>query len=298
MADKGHRSGFVALVGEPNVGKSTLLNAFLKLELCAVSPKPQTTRHKILGILNGKGFQVCFLDTPGWLAKAQDKLQGSLIRSARRAAREDADLILLLVEPRPPEPELLARAARLADQGKPILLVVNKTDLEPDRTKLKTVTAAYVKALPDAGAHRISALRGTGVKPLLTALVRRLPECPAYYGKDQASDRWERFFAAEHIRGAIFSLYRAEIPHACAVVIDQFKESPGSKDRISATIYVERPTQKGILLGRKGKAMRALRERGQAAIERFLGRKVRLELWIKVRPNWRQDPRAVREFGY
>ena len=293
-----HQAGFVALVGLPNAGKSTLQNALVKFPVSIVSPKPQTTRHRILGILNGTDYQLCLMDTPGWLDKAADKLQLALLRAARAAAAQDADLLLLVVEARLPEPEEAARLAALAARGTPVILAVNKCDLVKDPAALERIAAAYSAAVSPVATHRVSALKGAGLPALLESLLKRLPESPPFYDKEQLSDRWERFFAAELIRSEIFALYHEEIPHACAVVIETFKEKAGRPDHIDATVFVEKPTQKAILLGKGGKAIRALRERSTAAIRNFTGRGTELELWIKVRKNWRQDPEAVREFGY
>lgn len=291
------RSGFVALLGVPNVGKSTLLNALLKFRLSIVSPSPQTTRHRILGILNGDGHQICFLDTPGLLARAEDGLQDVLIQATRAAVRRDADLIVALVEPAPPAPEILARIAKAAEAGKPVLLAVNKSDAAGEES-LKKTAAVYETALPVAGTHFISARTGAGVPALKEDIIRRLPASPAYYGTDQLSDRWERFFVSEIIRQVLFELYRAEVPHACAVSIEDFKEIKGRPDKISAVIYIERATQKAILLGKKGRSLRKLSAKCRAAVSAFLGRKADLQLWIKVRAGWRKDKRALKELGY
>ncbi|MFH2203690.1 MAG: GTPase Era [Elusimicrobiota bacterium] len=292
------KAGFVALIGVPNAGKSTLLNALLKFRLSIVSPSPQTTRHKIIGILNGKGYQICFQDTPGWLGHADDKLQDMLIKSARSAAKQDADILVLLVEPKPPTPETLAQLQRLASAGKPLILAVNKIDLVPDRVRLEKTAQIYRDVLPPCDTVFISALKKTGIEELQAALVRLLPESPAFYDGDRLSDRYERFFASELIREEIFKQYRQEIPHACAVAIEVFRERPGRADEIEATIYVERPTQKGVLLGRKGAALRDLTAKSRTAIENFTGRKTQLGLWVKVRKNWRRDKRALKELGY
>jgi GTP-binding protein Era len=291
-----HRAGFVSLLGRPNAGKSTLLNALLGQKISIVSPKPQTTRHKLLAILNGEDFQLCMLDTPGWLDNAQDNLQKALIHSARSAARDDADVLLLVVEPGAPKEEELAALKRLLREGTPLVLVLNKTDLASAAQK-EAVKTAYA-ALAPVGIYAVSALKGDGVKALRDALIALLPESPAFYDKTQASDRWERFFVAELVRETIFNLYHEEIPHACAVEVEEFKERPGKKDSIRVIIYVERAGQKGIILGKKGMGIRKLTEESLSRIENFLGRKAELEIWIKVRANWRKDTSAVHELGY
>jgi GTP-binding protein Era len=291
-----HRAGFVALLGRPNAGKSTLLNALLGQKLSIVSPKPQTTRHKLLGIINGNDYQLCLLDTPGWLDEAQDGLQKTLIQMARSAARDDADVIVLVVEPTPPAAADLESLRSSLRGDKPLVLVVNKCDLReaPAIEAAKTGWAA----LNPVKVHAVSAMKATGVAALRADLIALLPESPAFYDKTQASDRWERFFATEFIRETIFENLHEEVPHACAVEIERYKERPGKPDEINATIYVERAGQKPILLGKKGAMIRTLTEESRRKIEAFTGRKADLEIWIKIRANWRKDAGALRELGY
>jgi GTP-binding protein Era len=291
-----HKAGFVALAGLPNAGKSTLLNALLKFKLSIVSPKPQTTRHRILGILEGEGFQACFLDTPGLLSEAKDPLQKALRIEASRALREDADLIVYLVDTAEADPAK-AEAPSLRE-GAPVLLVLNKCDRPSSEERLKALEDSYSERLKPAKVLRISALKGQGVEELKAEILARLPENPPFYEKGQLSDRWERFFASEIVREAVFDSYHDEIPHATAVVVETFREKPGKPDEVFATLYVERDGQKGILIGKGGKDLHRLTERAQAGLENFLGRRVVLELWIKVRKDWRKDPRSLKEFGY
>ncbi|HVE11855.1 MAG TPA: GTPase Era [Elusimicrobiota bacterium] len=297
-ASPGFKAGFVALLGRPNAGKSTLTNALLNFPLSIVSPKPQTTRHRILGIVQAEGWQACLLDTPGLLDSAKDKLQDALIRTARRAAREDADVLLLLVEPGVPAENELKAMKSLVSGAQPLVLVVNKMDQDKDRSRVDATLAAYSAALSPAKAHAISALKKEGLDALRASLRELLPESPPYYEGDRLSDRWERFFVAEIIRAGIFEAYREEVPHACAVDIEDFKETKGKKDLIRATIYVERSSQKPILLGPGGKSLRELTSSRTKAIELFLGRKVELDLWVKVKDNWRKNPAALKAFGY
>lgn len=293
-----HRAGFVSILGLPNAGKSTLLNALLKRRLSGVSPKPQTTRHRILGILNTEDAQAVFVDTPGWLDKAGDLLQEALRAESKRAAREDADLAILVVDPFKPKAADLSGMARLVPKGRPLLLAVNKSDLARGSDQLAGVAAAWSAAVKPAAVFELSALKGGGgLDALRAAVLERLPESPPFYDKDQLSDRWERFFASEFIREQIFALYSAEVPHACAVVIEEYKESP-RRDLVWATVHVERESQKGILIGKNGEMLRKLTERAQAAIASFTGREAVLEVWVKVRKDWRKDPRALKEFGY
>ena len=292
-----HKAGFVALAGRPNVGKSTLLNSLLKFKLSIVSHKPQTTRHRILGILEGPEFQACFLDTPGLIDEPSDHLQKSLRVESSRAIREDADLIVYMVDAVEANPEKVGDTH--VRPGKQILLVVNKCDRDVAETKLAAIEKAYSAALSPDKVFRISALKGQGVEELKAEIISRLPESEAFYEKGQLSDRWERFFASEIVREQVFDLYHDEIPHAVAVVVETFREHEGGKpDDVFATLYVERDGQKGIIIGKAGKDLHRLTERSQAMLEAFLGRKVNLELWIKVRKDWRKDPRSLKEFGY
>lgn len=293
-----HKAGFVALAGVPNAGKSTLLNALLKFKLSIVSPKPQTTRHRVLGILEGEDFQACFLDTPGLIDAPTDGLQKALRVESARALRDDADLIVYLVDATAADPAKV-ESTPIRD-GVPVLLALNKVDVSSvTEAKLAALEAAYSAALKPSKVFRISALKGDGIEALKAEIVSRLPESEPFYEKGQLSDRWERFFAAEIVREQVFDLYHDEIPHATAVVVDAFRELGGGKpDEVFATLFVERDGQKGILIGKGGKDLRRLTERAQASLENFLGRKVALEIWIKVRKDWRKDPKALQEFGY
>lgn len=292
------KAGFVAILGRPNVGKSTTLNALLKFKLSIVSPQPQTTRHNILGILNGENYQICFLDTPGIIERPKDGLQTALAQAARTAAHGDADVLVALVEPELPNEEALQRLAALTRSRSPLILAVNKIDLAAKPEALEATIQAYETALQPAATVRLSALKGAGVDQLLQELIKRLPESPAFYDTDQVSDRWERFFVTEIIREKVFELYEDEIPHSSAVVIDSFKEIPRSPDQISATLYVERDSQKGILIGKGGKMIKKLSDKSRQEISEFLRRPVVFDLRISVRKDWRKNPRSLKEFGY
>ncbi len=291
-----HKAGFVALAGLPNVGKSTLMNALLKFKFSIVSHKPQTTRHKILGILEGDGFQACFLDTPGLIDSPSDSLQKSLRRESSRAIRDDADLVVYMVDAADADPGKVESTPIRSDT--PVLLVLNKCDRVVAEARLLKLEEAYGAALKPQKILRISALKGAGVEELKSEILARLPENPAFYEKGHLSDRWERFFAAEIVREQVFELYHDEIPHAVAVVVDAFREQQGRPDEVFVTLYVERDGQKGILIGKGGKDLHRLTERAQAGLENFLGRPVQLEVWIKVRKDWRKDERSLEEFGY
>ena len=282
MTEVPFKAGFAALVGKPNVGKSTLLNAFLKFKLSIVSPKPQTTRHKIMGIYDAENCQICFLDTPGLLPHPRDPLQSALKHASRVAARDDADVLVFLVEPGIPSEEDLSAFAALSRPDIPAILALNKIDLPAKPAILDETVRAYSEALKPQAVVRVSALKGQGTPELLREILLRLPESPPFYERGHLSDRWERFFAAELIREQVFELYGEELPH----------------DRVSAILYVERDGQKGIIIGKKGQDLRALVEKSRRAMEDFLGRRVDLDIWIKVRKNWRKDPRSLKEFGY
>lgn len=294
---KPFRAGFAAIVGRPNVGKSTLLNALLGFKLSIVSPKPQTTRHRILGILNGENFQICFLDTPGLIEKPINGLQRALTVAAKSAAREDADVLVFVAEPGRPREEELRALEVLASRQVPVVLTVNKIDAASPE-KIAAARAACEEVVKPVASLGVSALKGTGVGELRDRLLALLPESPPFYGTDQLSDRWERFFAEEVIREKIFELFQQEIPHACAVRVEEFRERKGSPDQVRAAIFVEKESQKGILIGRQGRAIGALTEASRRALADFLGRRVELELRVGVRAGWRKDPKALKDFGY
>lgn len=291
------KAGFVVLLGRPNAGKSTLMNALLGSKLSIVSPQPQTTRHKILGILDRPGSQVCFLDTPGLVPDPGDPLQVALRRTAALSAKDDPDILVLLVEHKKPDQKTVDELSSLARGGRPVILAINKTDLPTATGALEAIEKAYTEAVRPAAVVRISALKKQNIESLLDEIDKRLPESPPFYEQGQLSDRWERFFASELIREQLFAQFSEEIPHAVAVVIEQFIEGKPA-DIVRATLYVERDGQKGILLGKGGMALRKLTDRSRAAIESFTRRPVELDLWIKVRKNWRKDPKALAEFGY
>lgn len=288
----GFRCGYVALVGVPNVGKSTLMNQFLQQRLAIVTPKPQTTRRRTLGILNGPGFQAILLDTPG-LMEPRYQLHHAMLEEARDALR-DADVVVYLTDARTaisvPEMVAAARAPRIA--------VVNKVDLVRDKNQM----LPSLSALGETGFFEeiipISALNGVGVDTLLEGLIRRLPEGPPFYDTDQIAEQSERFFTAEIIREKIFELFQEEVPYSTEVEIAEFKEREDSKDFIEAWIYVEAESQKRILVGKGGQAIRQLGETARTAVEEFLGREVFLSLRVRVLPKWRKDPNALRRLGY
>ena len=254
------------------------------------------THHKILGILEGEDFQACFLDTPGLIDEPSDGLQKSLRVESTRAIRDDADLVVYMVDAVESNPEKVGNT--FVRPGTPVILVINKCDRDVAETRLAAIEKAYSLALNPEKVFRISALKNQGVEELKAEILSRLPESEPFYDKGQLSDRWERFFATEIVREQVFDLYHDEIPHAVAVVVETFRENQGQPDDVFATLYVERDGQKGIIIGKGGKDLHRLTERSQAMLEAFLGREVNLELWIKVRKDWRKDPRSLKEFGY
>lgn len=273
------------------------MNALLGTKLSIVSPQPQTTRHRILGILDRPGSQVCFLDTPGLVPDPSDPLQSALRRTASICAKDDPDVLVLIVEPKRPDEKTVRDLAALARSPNPVILAVNKIDIAESASHHDAVETVYREAVKPAAVVRISALKRLNLEALMAEIDARLPQSPPFYEQGHLSDRWERFFASELIREQLFALYSQEIPHAVAVMIDQFIEG-GPADVVRATLFVERDGQKGILLGKGGGALRQLSDRAQQSIASFTGRPVELDLWIKVRKNWRKDANALKEFGY
>jgi GTP-binding protein Era len=290
------RVGYVAILGRPNVGKSTLMNALLGQKLSIVSPKPQTTRHRILGILSGETFQIVFFDTPG-LLDPRYKLQEVMLKSAERAA-QDADEVLFMIEALPESHELdFQWLERLKILDKPSILAINKIDLVPKDQLLPLIDECH-RRYQFREIVPISALKQDGIDILRDVLVRYLPEGSPLYPEDMLTDQPERFFVAEIIREKIFQRYGEEIPYSATVVIDEFKERPGAKDYIRASIYVEKPGQRKILIGKGGEALKRIGREAREEIEAFLGRPVFLELWIGVKEKWRQKESLLRQFGY
>lgn len=294
------RSGFVNIIGRPNAGKSTLMNALVGERMSIITHKPQTTRHRIIGILTGEHFQLVFSDTPGYVRAPAYKMHQSMNRFVE-GTLEDADLLLLvfdLTEELEDDNPLLRM---LAGATVPILLVLNKTDLvQPQR--IDDTLNWWKKRLKLADYIAISAVKSENTSVLLEKILAYLPEGPAYYPTDQLTDRPERFFIAEIIREKIFLLYSDEIPYSCEVRVESFKEAVTNAGqpitRIEATIFVMRETQKAILLGKGGAAIKKLGITARLAIERYLDTKVHLEMTVKVRENWRDDDRALQQFGY
>ncbi len=289
-----HRAGFVNIIGNPNVGKSTLMNALVGERLSIITSKAQTTRHRIMGIVNGEDFQIVYSDTPGILKPAY-KLQESMMNFVRGAV-DDADVILYVtdtVEQSDRSDEVIERINR---SGIPTIAVINKIDLS-DPQKLDELVDLWHAKLPDALIVPVSAREQFNIKGVLDAILERLPEGEAFYPKDTLTDKTLRFFASEIIREKILLNYDKEIPYCCEIEIDTYKEEP-TIDRISATIYVARNSQKGIVIGHKGEKLKRVGKAAREDLERFLDKKVFLQLFVKVQDDWRNNERQLRRFGY
>jgi GTP-binding protein Era len=300
----GHRSGFVAVVGKPNVGKSTLMNAYLGEKIAIVSAKPQTTRNRLLGILTlqrDRGepadAQIIFVDTPG-IHQPLHRLGKYMVDTAVRSI-PDSDLVLFLVDgSHPPTAEDRQIAAILRDRGRvPILLVLNKTDILPPEN-VGPHSEAYRALGQFDDWMLVSALRGDGLDQLLEAAIERLPYGPRFYPEDQITDQQLRFMVAELIREQVLQHLRQEVPHSVAVVVDQFKERSETMTYISANVFVERDTQKAIVLGHGGSMIKRIGRDARHGIEKMLGTRVYLELWVKVKRKWRKDEQELRRLGY
>ena len=297
-----HRSGFVNIIGNPNVGKSTLMNALVGERMSIITSKAQTTRHRIVGIVNTEEYQIVFSDTPGILRPSY-KLQESMMRSVNGAVA-DADVILYVTDvveqravrddsPMERSAEVLARVAKAKV---PTIVLINKIDLStPD--ELEGMVARWKALLPEAVVLPISAMNAFGTDALMRMIVERLPEGEPYYDKDALTDRPMRFFASEIIREKILLNYTKEVPYSVEVAIEAYRETP-EMDRISATIYVARASQKGIIIGRGGAMLKKVGTEARKDLERFLDKKVFLELFVKVDEGWRDDARQLRRFGY
>lgn len=290
------KAGYVAIIGKPNVGKSTLMNGFVECKLSIVTPKPQTTRKKIMGILTKNDYQVVFYDTPGIL-EPRYELQKYMVREAY-AAMEDADVILLMVEPfNPPDRYDLDLLNKISTLNIPVILVINKIDLIK-KDDLIPIISSYDSHFTFAEIVPISALKRTNLDKLLELIVKYLPVGDPFYPEDYITDYNDRFLVSEIIRENLYTLYGEEIPYSTTVKIEEFKERDSGKDFIKAIIYVERKSQKRIIIGEKGKALKRIGILAREEIEKQLGRKVYLELWVKVMEKWRKDKSKLQKLGY
>ena len=292
---KDYKSGFVALIGSPNVGKSTLLNFLVGQKVAIMSPQPQTTRNKISGIYTDDQEQIVFIDTPG-IHKPKNKLDDFMDKSSY-SALDEVDVVLFMVEPEPAGKGDQYIAELLKKIKKPVFLVINKIDkVHPD--KLLSIIDSYKNLGDFAEIVPISASQGNNVSELIKTIAKYLPEGPQFYDADQLTDRPEYFIVAELIREQVLKLIHEEVPHATAVVVDRMRDHEGGKLQIEATIYVERPGQKGIIIGKKGQMLKQIGIAARQEIEALLGEKVNLRLWVKVQKNWRSDPAFLKSIGY
>ena len=291
----GHKSGFVNIIGNPNVGKSTLMNALVGERLSIITSKAQTTRHRIMGIVNGDDFQIVYSDTPGIL-KPNYKLQESMMKFVRGAV-SDADVILYVTDtveqPSDRNSDILEK---IALSGIPVLLIINKIDLTTQE-KLEEMVSFWQQRLPMATIIPASAKESFNIGAIFDRILSLLPEGEPFYPKDTLTDKTLRFFASEIIREKILTNYDKEIPYCCEIEIDSYKEE-AAIDRISATIYVARDSQKGIIIGHKGEKLKKVGQQARQDLERFLDKKVFLQLFVKVNDNWRNSDRQLRRFGY
>ena len=289
-----HKAGFVNIIGNPNVGKSTLMNAFMGEKLSIITSKAQTTRHRILGIVNGDDFQVILSDTPGIIKPAYE-LQSSMMDFVK-SAFDDADILIYMVEIGEKELKDKAFFEKIKSSKAPVLMLLNKID-KSNQEQLEAQAALWQQNVPNAEFFPISALEGFNVKNVLDRIIELLPESPAYYPKDQLTDKPERFFVNECIREKILIHYKKEIPYAVEVLTEEFFEEEGII-RMRSVIMVERETQKGIVIGHKGSALKRVGIEARKDLEKFFGKQVHLELYVKVNKNWRSNQNQLKRFGY
>ncbi len=289
-----HKSGFVNIIGNPNVGKSTLMNALVGERLSIVTAKAQTTRHRIMGIVNGEDYQIVYSDTPGIL-RPNYKLQESMM-SFVKSAFSDADIILYVTDVVEKNRKSFDYITRLKEVTTPVLLVINKIDLS-NQSELEEIFAKWHELLPNAEIFPISAQEKFNLESLFNRILELIPANPPWYDKDQFTDRNLRFFASEIIREKILINYSKEVPYCTEVAIETFKEADDIY-HIEAIIYVTRDSQKGILIGRAGEALKRVGSQARKDMESFFEKKVFLQIFVKVNPDWREDDRKLRQFGY
>lgn len=289
-----HKAGFVNIIGNPNVGKSTLMNAFVGERLSIITSKAQTTRHRILGIVNGENFQVILSDTPGIIKPAYE-LQSAMMDFVK-SAFEDADVLLYLVELGEKELKDEAFFKKITSAKIPVLLLLNKID-KGNQELVEEQVKLWQEKVPNAEVFAISALENFGVREVFDRIIELLPESPPFYPKDQLTDKPERFFVNEIIREKILMHYKKEIPYSVEIDTEEFFEEE-KIIRMRSVIMVERDSQKGILIGHKGKALKRIGVEARKDLEKFFGKQVHLELYVKVNKNWRSDKKQLRRFGY
>jgi GTP-binding protein Era len=289
-----HKAGFVNIIGNPNVGKSTLMNAFVGEKLSIITSKAQTTRHRILGIVNGEDFQMILSDTPG-IIKPAYQLQESMMDFVK-SAFDDADVLIYMVEIGEKELKDEAFFNKITSSKIPVLLLLNKID-KSDQEQLEEQVQSWAIKVPNAEIYAISALEGFQVKEVFNRIIELLPDSPPFYPKDQLTDKPERFFVNETIREKILMHYKKEIPYAVEIDTEEFFEEEDII-RMRSVIMVERETQKGIIIGHKGSALKRVGIEARKDLEKFFGKQVHLELYVKVNKNWRNDQKQLKRFGY
>ena len=289
-----HKAGFVNIVGNPNVGKSTLMNAMIGENLSVITSRAQTTRHRILGIVNGDDFQIIYSDTPG-IIKPGYRLQEIMLKFSR-SALEDADIILYVTDVK----ETPLKNEEFIEQLKkirvPVFVLINKIDLGDEKT-VNSLVSKWSGILPEAVPIPISATVNFNLDKVFTLILENLPESPPFYSKDDLTDKSERFFVSEIIRGKILQNYRKEVPYAVEVEVESFKETK-EVIHIRSIIYVERESQKGIIIGHQGKSLKKVGIQAREDMEDFFGKKVFLETFVKVKKDWRNNERILKKFGY
>ena len=289
-----HKAGFVNIIGNPNVGKSTLMNAFIGERLSIITSKAQTTRHRILGIVNGEDFQILFSDTPGIIKPAYE-LQSSMMDFVK-SAFEDADVLIYMVEIGERELKDEAFFNKIRNAKVPVLLLLNKID-KSNQQQLEEQVTLWKEQVPNAEIYPISALQGFNVKEVFDRIVEILPESPAYYPKDALTDKPERFFVNEIIREKILLNYEKEIPYSVEIETEEFLEDE-KIIRIKAVIMVERDSQKGIIIGHKGSAIKKVGMQAREELEKFFDKQVHIEMFVKVNKDWRNNSFQLKRFGY
>jgi GTP-binding protein Era len=289
-----HKAGFVNIIGNPNVGKSTLMNAFVGEKLSIITSKAQTTRHRILGIVNGEDFQMILSDTPG-IIKPAYQLQESMMDFVK-SAFEDADVLVYMVEIGEKELKDEAFFNKIIAADIPVVLLLNKID-KSNQEELENQVQMWTEKVPNAEIFPVSALEGFSVAEVFNRIIELLPESPAFYPKDTLTDKPERFFVNEIIREKILMHYKKEIPYAVEIDTQEFFEED-KIIRMRSVIMVERETQKGIIIGHKGAALKRVGVEARKDLEKFFGKQVHLELYVKVNKNWRSDQRQLKRFGY
>jgi GTP-binding protein Era len=289
-----HKSGFVNILGKPNVGKSTIMNALVGEKLSIITSRAQTTRHRIMGIVNGDDFQIVYSDTPGIL-KPKYKLQEAMMGFVDNALT-DADIILYVTDVTEKPLAEKDYTDKIQSSGIPVIIAINKIDLS-DQNSLEPLVEKWAEAFPQSPVIPISAIKGFNLDALLNAVLKRLPEGEPFFPKDQLTDKYERFFASEILREKILKNYREEIPYCVEVEIESFRDEPGII-RIGAVIHVARDSQKGIIIGHRGTMLKKVGSEARIDMEDFFGKKVFLELFVKVTKEWRDKPAILKRFGY